>query len=113
MNKELLLKIADVVERLPPERLNMEIWWSDDTKCGCAIGNAIYEGAIPMEFSVSGRLGCRTPIFIDEDGEEHSDIDAVERAIGLHYPDEMIFDKHPGDTPARVAQRIRDFVNAH
>jgi hypothetical protein len=115
MRKDRLLKLAEFLEALPPERLDMEIWASrrfdpaDCGTCACAFG---WAATIP-EFR---ELGLELDISEFGSGsvwyQRTSGFAAAEAFFGLSIEDAKSlfgnFDR--GRTPKDVARDIRNLI---
>lgn len=125
MNTDRLLKLADRLDTVPPDRFDLDAWFQSFTEdeCGtaaCAVGWAC---TIP-EFNAAGFRAemsddgyCLCPQYIPADtGPVYTSWAAVREFFGLTQPeaDRLFFaGSYPLDsdpTPAEVAARIRGFV---
>lgn len=124
MNVDRLLKLADFLESVPPERFNLRRWadvgFSPDN-CGtaaCAIGWAT---TIFPELRLSSTAGSVYDLELNEMGLYGDDSmpegwDLVQSFFDLGWADARIlfeedsYPRRPKTTPIMVADRIRQFV---
>ena len=120
MNTEKLLRLADLMETIAPEKFDLGLW-STRTECGtvcCAVGHACLDrwfrsqGFGPVERDDIG-INIFIPSF-----RNFSGFDAVEQFFGLtnlfatFLFVENSYVTHPAH-PSEVAIRIRLFVEHH
>lgn len=121
MNKERLLKLADYLETVPPEKFDMGTWITGEEipgksdegnllECGSA-GCALGWATMVPEFREAGLFFHRTSIVFCE----HDSFRAAEAFFGLDSHDsQLIFSslEYPGgrSEPSEVSARIRDLV---
>jgi len=123
MNYERLEKTAALLDKIPPQAFDMDVWQStpvadpfDGTfECGfagCAVGWVIHAGLIPgLTFSENGVPRYRAPAGVAYDGWE-----AIEHAYGIgHGQAHDLFSNdgyhgrvHPGDVADRITTLVKN-----
>lgn len=115
MDKERLLRIADIVDETPDERWNMRTWLFEAAcgTVGCAVGNAIAAGVLP-EIKVHPVYGLQRaederPRIINESALLARVLDiSVGDVSYLFDPDKYANECwEPGDHPRLVVRRKR------
>ena len=118
-----LLRLADILENVPPERFGL-LTWSRETPCGfagCAVGWATQDPEFQAEGLVMGAVatwGLSTPVSVPVFGQT-AGWDAVQGFFGIGHGTALtLFDltSYPEEdgrpTPAQVAARIRGVVRS-
>ncbi len=115
--RERLRKLADHIEKLPPERLDMDLWCSGDAKgvscgtAGCALGHAVALWPDYFRFGNPIRCGALAPGTLTViDGEDREGFDAAVQFFGTDRPFYAgWYGEHGRDvSPADVAYALRD-----
>lgn len=111
MNKEALLKVAEIARNLNPATLDMEIWACGTIKC--LMGHAASDPWFTERgFNLKRYDNVAYPQYLN-----YHSFKAVEFFFELTNEEvTYLFDSTPDNvkkTPEQLAQQIEDFVNAH
>jgi len=111
MNTEKLLRLADLVETIAPEKFDLRQFW-DGHGCGCALGHAASSGEFPglilfedecgWDVSFNGRTGARG-------SAECFDTNFYQMCF-LTHDNQYVTGLNGTPSPKEVAIRIRLFV---
>lgn len=114
MNKEALLKVAEILDKVNPEKFDLKGWKCGTTACACghaAMDPWFYE----QGFSIKGLEPYLTISYKGLQGW-----DAIEEFFDLNINDSFYlfeedsyedgFEKNKKTPPLEVADRIREFV---
>jgi len=114
MNTERLLRLADLVETIAPEKFDLNFFWHDG--CGCAIGHGTANGLFK-----SLKVGSSRDFITHSNGSFVDVTSAFAKEVGisksgayfLTISTSYITGLNDTPSPSEVAIRIRLFVEHH